>query len=152
MFVFPLEKQWFSRFDTFISSCFFNEPLTFFRHRFLYGIFMILEAILARCSMPFQPFGHHFSILFRCRFFHDFRMPFWSTFGFNIGNEQQSGTSLSHKKICFFMASFWALIFDGFWRFLRGFWGQKYSLFLVIYVKLPILLGISILYSLFLTV
>ena len=77
MYVFPKEKQRFSRFDTFISLCFVDDSLMIFRHRILCGFFMIWGTILAPFSIHFRPFGYHFSILFRCWFFHDFRMPFW---------------------------------------------------------------------------
>ena len=43
-------------------------------------VFMFVGTMLALFSMPFRPFGHHFSIFFRCCFFHDCRMPFWTTF------------------------------------------------------------------------
>jgi len=115
VYVFPMEKQRCSRFDTFISLCFVDDCLMIFRHRFLHGLFMILGAILAPFSMPFRTFGNHSGILFRYRFFHDCLMPFWNTFGPKSLSRGgiRSNIIFKKKKTCFFWASIWASIFYG---------------------------------------
>ena len=69
--------------------------------------------------IPFRPLWHHFWILFRCRLFHDFRMPFWITFGSQ--NEKSGagfGITFSKKNHVFSRSRFRAGIFinfDEFW-------------------------------------
>ena len=84
---------------------------------------MILEVILVRFSIPFRPFGLHFGILFRCRIFHDFWIPFWTIFGLkSIIRLAIRNVTFFEKKSCFFWASIWVSIFDGFWWFREPFW------------------------------
>ena len=143
MCVFPWEKPWFSRLDTFIFSCFFNDFSIIFRHRILYRFFMILDAISVPFSIPFRPFGHHFGILFRYRIFDDLWMPFWTTFGSN------STHRAGRRSVVFFIKNH---VFSGprsgidFWWILMVFWSD----FAWIFMKFgPILEHLASLFALF---
>ena len=98
-------------------SMFFQCLFHCFSALILYGLFMVLGTILAPCSIPFRPFGHHFWILFRCRLFHDFRMPFWST----LGAKSTHPTGRRNVFFCFFVflgsrfRGCFFMIFDEFW-------------------------------------
>ena len=68
MLVFPSEKPWFPRFDTFIFSCFFDDFSIIFRHRILYRFF--------------HDFGCHFGSIFHP--FSTLWPSFWHTFSVSI--------------------------------------------------------------------
>ena len=78
-----------------------------FRHRFLYGFFMSFGAMLA----PF--------ILVRCRLFHDFRMPFWSTLGAKSTHRAGCRNVAFFKRNLVFLGSRFRgclfMVFDEFW-------------------------------------
>ena len=91
---------------------------------------MIFGSILAPFSTSFQSLWHHFGILFQCRFFDDFLMPFWITFS------SKSIHPAAIPDVTFFIlflvfpgprsrGRFW-MDFDGFWidfwRILMDFW------------------------------
>ena len=78
---------------------------SFFGIDFCIDLFMILEAFLAPFFNLFQPFGHHFCILFRDCLFHDFLMPFWTAFG---------PKSIIHKESQRNPGGIWDLTFSDF--------------------------------------
>ena len=80
-YVFPKEKQWFSRFGASIFHVFSMFFRSVFGIDFCIDFFMVLGSILAPFSIPLRPFGTHFGILFGYWFFNDFLMSFWTIFG-----------------------------------------------------------------------
>ena len=115
------------------------------RHRILYGFFMILGGFLTPFSTLFRPFRHHFQVLFRHRFFNDFWMPFWSTFG----SKSIIPTAIRRVTFSDFCMVFsgprfgkrFFMKFSGFGWFLDGFCWFLVSFFMDFYEFLTILEG-----------